>query len=256
VSTRLNTDPRISRRRRAVARARRRRALAWAAGCGVVGAFIWLAFFSPLLRVRELELVGARRTSVAQAWAVSGLSRDDNLLRVDTGAVERALERLPWVRSVVVDRILPGTVRAEVSERRPVLVVRSGRSSWTLDRTGAVLAQGMAEPGLPVVEAAVPRLEPGGRAAQAEVRAALAVLAALTDRVRARVVVIEARSAEELVLRLDDGLEVRVGAAEQLPAKREVLDALLTRLRAEGLQPAYVDVSVPTRPAIGPPARP
>lgn len=255
MSARVRTDARISRRRRAVARARRR-LLAWCGALAGAGGLAWTAFFSPLLHVRALELVGAEHTSAAQAWEASGLSRSDNLLRIDTGAVERAVESLPWVAGAEVDRILPGTVRVRVRERRPAAILRAGGTAVTLAAGGAVLAYGSAAPGLPVIEAPPEELAPGEAARSPAARAALAVLAALPGRLRDRVVAVTAPSPEDIVLRLDDGLEVRYGAAGDSAAKNEVLGALLARLARSGERPAYVDVSVPARPALGPPARP
>ncbi|MDQ3941279.1 MAG: hypothetical protein M3238_08015, partial [Actinomycetota bacterium] len=51
---------------------------------------------------------------------------------------------------------------------------------------------------------------------------------------------------------LDDQTVVRYGAPERVRAKNAVLVALLARLRAEGRAGSYVDVRVPTNPAVGP----
>lgn len=230
--------------------------LAWCGGLAAIAMLAWAVLFSPLLRVRGLVLLGAQRTSSAQVWKASGLSRSDNLLRIDTGAVERAVEGLPWVAAASVDRILPGTVRVRVRERRPVAVLRLAGTAVTLDGAGAVLANGTAAAGLPSIEAPAQQATPGEVVRSPQVRAALAVLVSLPARLRTRLATVAAPSSEQVVLRLDDGLEVRYGAAEDLAAKNEVLGALLARLESEGVSPVYVDVSVPTRPAVGPAARP
>ena len=49
---------------------------------------------------------------------------------------------------------------------------------------------------------------------------------------------------------MSDGTQVRFGAAESLRAKNEVLVALLAQMRGEGRTAGYIDVRVPTSPAI------
>ena len=59
-----------------------------------------------------------------------------------------------------------------------------------------------------------------------------------------------APTVERLTLSLEDGTLVRYGAAESLAAKNEVLLSLLAELAREGTQAAYIDVRVPTSPAV------
>jgi hypothetical protein len=54
-------------------------------------------------------------------------------------------------------------------------------------------------------------------------------------------------------LALDDQTIVRYGRPENLRGKNSVLLSLLARVTAEGRHVAYIDVRVPTNPALGPP---
>jgi cell division protein FtsQ len=250
LSPRISTDPRISRRRKAVVRSRRRRALATAASVIVVAGLAWLAFFSPLLEVERVVVVGERHVSAEDVAAAAGLDRD-NLLLLSTERVAQRVRGLPWVRRARVTRRLPDTVRVRVTERRPAMVLSTTRGRWTLDRAGRVLGRGAAERRLPVLGGVqVARFTPGDILSDGEVQAALDVWRSLPRTLRARVAGVFASSLERIALSLDDDVVVRYGAAESMAAKNSVLRAVLARVRAEGRSVAYIDVRVPGSPAI------
>ena len=250
---RVKTDPRFSRRRRAVAREHRRRLILRLSAVGIVVLGVWGAFFSPLLRVGEVKVIGARRTATEEILAAADLGSKDNLLSLSTSEVADRLLELPWVRSVDVDRMLPGTVRIKVAERRPAMVLSLGAAKWTIDATGRVLGSGVVGRDLPVLAGVqVVTVEPGVRLRTTEAQAALAVWRGLPKSVRRQVVGIVAPTLERVTLSLADDTLVRYGAPEDVAAKNEILAVLLRRLRADGTQAAYIDVRVPTHPAIGP----
>jgi cell division protein FtsQ len=250
---RVRTDPRISRRRRAVERGRKRRIMISLAAAGLVVIGLWAAFLSPLLDVRRVQVVGAQHTSAADVRAAADLDDGENLLLLSTGEVADAVEVLPWVRVADVHRRLPGTVRVKVLERRAEVVVTVAAGTWTIDGSGHVLEEGAVSKGLPTLTGAVLTApEPGERLDAPEVVAGLAVWRSLPKKVSEDVASVVAASRERIALILKDGTMVRYGGAEHLQAKNEVLTVLLRRLDAEGREATYIDISVPTSPAVGP----
>lgn len=253
--SRIQTDPRIRRRRNDVARGKRRKVLTVVVSLAAVGLLVWAAFWSPLLSVRDVKLTGARHTTAEEVAAAAGLGSDDNLLLVSAGDVVAAARKLPWVADAEVERRLPGTVKVKVVERKPALVVSLGTSAhWTIDAHGHVLATGQAEPGLPVVGGVeVGEIKPGARLDAPVMTEVLATWRSLPKKLAADVQAIFATSLERISFTLTDGTQVRYGAAERLDAKNEVLLALRKQLAEEGRLTSYIDVRVPTSPAVGPP---
>ena len=250
---RVRTDPRISRRRKAVAKSKKRRVIGSVLALVVLVVAIWGAFWSPLLNVRRIQVTGAERTDPDEVRTATGLGSDENLLLLSTGEVASEVETLPWVKDAEVHRRLPATVRIKIQERTPVLVVTVAAGSWTIDASGHVLQEGATSKELPTLTGAVlSRLEPGERVAAQQVRSGLAVWRSLPRKVKPRVASVVAASRERIALALDDGTIVRYGGAERLVAKNKVLNALLARLAAEGRKATYLDVSVPSTPAVGP----
>ncbi len=250
---RVTTDPRISRRRRAVARSNRRRGITIALALVAVAAAAWAALASPLLAVDEVRVVGGKHTTAADVARAAGLGSDDNLLLLSTARVEERAETLPWVLEATADRILPGTVRVRVTERTPAMIVSIGAAQWTVDAQGKVLQAGAASDDLPVLGGAeTGDIEVGGTLATPEVRDALAAFRSMSKKLQRRIVAVVAPSFERISFSLEDGTLIRFGAAEKLRAKNQVLDALLAELRDRNESASYIDVRVPTSPAVAP----
>jgi cell division protein FtsQ len=252
-AVRTRTDPRISRRRRAVARTKKRQSLMRALVAGGLVLAVWIAFFSPLLAIREVTLSGAKRTTADEVAGVVNLDSSDNLLLLRTDEVAVAVRKLPWIKSVSVDRKLPGTVKVTVTERSPAMVVALGEQRYLIDRRGRVLSRAESTEGLPVLAGLQEGLpDPGERLRSAALKGALQAFFAFPRSLRRDVEAVFAPTLERITFQLSDGIQVRYGAAEDTRSKIEVLDVLLARLRREGRGALYVDVRVPEAPAVSP----
>jgi cell division protein FtsQ len=254
VRERVRTDPRISRRRRTIARLRKRRSITIAAISGGVVVAVWVALLSPLLHVDRIQISGARHTDRTSIEDASGIGATTNLLLLSTTDVQRRVEALPWIKSAKVDRKLPGTVRIRVDERTPAMVLTLATSSWTLDARGRVLGPAAGKTRLTSIGG--PALEEprvGDRITDPAIAGGLNVWRSLPKSIRTRVDAILAPTTERISLAMGQTI-IRYGAAEHFRSKTSVLKALLARLHARGISASYIDVSVPTNPAVGPPA--
>jgi cell division protein FtsQ len=87
-------------------------------------------------QVRAVETRGAARASVDD---IKNVVRRDvsetGVWRADLQQLSNDLERLPWVRTAVVTRVLPDGIRVRITEREPKAVVRTaaGRFTWVDD---------------------------------------------------------------------------------------------------------------------------
>lgn len=87
-------------------------------------------------QIRTIETRGAARASLDDIEAV--VRRDvsqTGVWQADLAALCKHLERLPWVRTAVVSRVLPDGIRVRITEREPKAVVRTsaGRFIWVDD---------------------------------------------------------------------------------------------------------------------------
>ncbi|MCC7077809.1 MAG: FtsQ-type POTRA domain-containing protein [Acidimicrobiia bacterium] len=235
-----------------------RRLVVSAIGGIIVGAaLIGIVFFTPLLRVRSVEVVGAVHESSATVEEAAGVPLDGTLAEVAVGEIAANVEMLPWVRRAEVSRRLPWTVRIEVVERRPVALADVGGGRALVDEEGVVLEPVTPDApppaGLPVVVGTEPLPRAGQRwgdeAGHKLVRTASRIPVEFTPRVASM-----SLENENLVIELVDGVVVRFGPPEGMDRKVEVLEAVLEDLARRQVAVTAVDVSAEGSPAVVPAA--
>jgi cell division protein FtsQ len=218
------------------AAARTRRTRQWVALAvllAVVALAVWVVWFSPLLTVKEVRVVGAVNVSADSVRQAAAVPAGIQLARVGTGGIVDRVAALPRVASVEVRRGWPNVLVVVVTERRPLAVTRDG-SGWTyLDVTGARFGS------LATVPRGMATLTADNNTAMSS---ALAVYAALPKPLAARVASVAARTRDDVVVTLADGTTVQWGDASQSDRKAAVLAALLK------VKAVSYDVSAPDLP--------
>lgn len=263
-------DPRMRERRVAVVRAqgrRRLRVLLAITGVACVVGLAWVIVQSPLLAVEHVRVRGAQHTGADAVLHAAAVGEHVPVLLVDTGAIARRVEHLPWVARAVVHRDPPHALRIDVTERVMVAWVPAPAPATAVglvDDTGRVVAVAPHAPrGLPEITGVPFVPAPGATIRPATLAHVLAPLPAGL-RSEVRTVTGDAASAT-LVLQSGDAAqspagggptvsppaadEVRLGPAVDLRAKGEAAWAVLQRLGAQHVR--YVDVEVPSAPATG-----
>jgi cell division septal protein FtsQ len=116
--------------------------------------------------------------------AAAGISRDTNVWLIDTRAMTRRIESIPYVDQAAIHRAQfpKPIVELAITVRRPSACVRGGGRDVTIDTAARVLQAGCAMATLPRIDAGkagVPA--PGGTIADPEVGRLLADAKALAD---------------------------------------------------------------------------
>lgn len=210
-----------------------RRRLVVAAVVLLVAAAVWVVWFSSLLTVKEVRVLGTDDVPVEQVLAATAVSVGEPLARVDVDGIVERVGAIPAVGAVEVRRGWPDVLVVVVTERVPLAVVRDAGRFAYVDAGGASFGDLRGRPaGLPLVRAADP----------ASLASALGILAALPADERARVTGLVARSRDDVVLALRGGATVQWGSPDRSERKLAVLLALLPR------KAAHYDVSAPDLP--------
>lgn len=194
--------------------------------------------YAPLLDAQKVVVRGTAALTPAQVSDVARVPLGTPLPRVDTGAIERRVEAIPRVASARVTTDWPHTVRIDVTERQVAAVMPDSGRFAEIDKTGVRFGTVDAAPqGVPVIKADPAAVD------ERTLRGVVEVVGALPAALAPKVREIVARTRDDIVLTLDDGVLVMWGGAEDSPRKAEVLTALM-RLKAK-----VYDVSVPEAPA-------
>lgn len=205
----------------------------------VVGG-VWLVFFSRVLAVGHVEVVGEADLTEQEVRTAATIPSGEPLARLDLQAIRLRVESLALVRSAEVTRKWPDTVVVDVQEREPVAVVEIGGELRGLDVDGVVFQRFRSQP------ARLPRVELAADPGQDALREAAAVVTALPGDLAGKVDHVEVGSVDQISLVLRDDRTVIWGSAEQSELKGEVLAALLER------PGSTYDVSVPGQPTVRP----
>lgn len=205
----------------------------------LVAAGTAVVYATPLFGVAHVRVVGAHLVSEDEVRAAAGITAGTPLARIDLAAVSRRVERLLPVRRASASRSWPDTVVVRVQERTGVAVVAQPAGFGVLDADGVLFTGRPTRPAdLILLRLAAPGPD------DPSTRAALSVLAALTDELRTRVVELLADAPTRLRLRLTSGREVVWGDATDNEFKARVATSLLSK------PGKVIDVSAPNVPTV------
>ncbi|MFC5830812.1 cell division protein FtsQ/DivIB [Nonomuraea insulae] len=203
---------------------------------GVVGTAAWLVFFSPVLGVRSIEIVGNLTVPSERIKQQAGVADLHPLATVNLADVESRVMGIRQLATARVDRVWPGTLKIEVVEREPVAAVQAGEKVAIVDGQGVVIElKSAAPPMLPLLKVDRPT------AGDPVMMAALKVIQAVPSEVAGRVKQVHAGTAEGVTLELSDGRTVIWGGPDRPEEKGRILSSLLKRERTATLY----DVSSP-----------
>ncbi|MET7326930.1 FtsQ-type POTRA domain-containing protein [Nonomuraea sp. NPDC005650] len=202
---------------------------------GVVGTAAWLVFFSPVLGVRSIEIVGNLTVPSERIKQQAGVPDLHPLATVNLADVEGRVLGIRQLAKAKVDRIWPGTLKIEVVEREPVAAIPAGGKVAIVDKQGVVIeVKSAAPPMLPVLKVDNPAV------GDPAMTAALQVIQAVPDVLAPKVREVRAGTAEGVTLLLSDGRTVIWGGADRPKEKARILTSLLKREKA-----TVYDVSSP-----------
>jgi cell division protein FtsQ len=88
-------------------------------------AYRW-AHRTPQFALKAVTFQGLRRAQQADLLRLAGVSAGQNLLGLDSQAIERAIAAHPWVDQVRVTRRFPDSLSIAVKEREPAALVALG----------------------------------------------------------------------------------------------------------------------------------
>ena len=113
------------------------------AGCGAVtyvaGNFLLHSPKVLLLKPEQVEVTGNHIVSREAVLAPFYKDRGRSVLRIPLDTRRADVEKISWVQSASVQRILPNRIRIDISERTPVAFVRNGSEIALIDEFGKIL---------------------------------------------------------------------------------------------------------------------
>ncbi|PTX97623.1 hypothetical protein DB346_21795 [Verrucomicrobia bacterium LW23] len=103
----------------------------------------WTMMENPAFAISEIRIESRGNFTQAQIRQATGLALGANILNYSLAAVERDVERLPYVAEAQVERRLPSTIIIRIIERQPIARVPVADSATTVAREFYVDRNGM-----------------------------------------------------------------------------------------------------------------
>ena len=173
-----------------------------------------------------------------------------SMVRLPSGDMRTALTRFPGVLDTDIERDWPWSITVRVTMGAPIAIlsVKGGRR-YLISPSGQVMGKAGTRAGLPVITvASYP--QSGVLTANGQ-RAALRFIGWLPPDIAGRLRDLHAVGGG-LEAKLNNGLELRLGAATKLAEKAQALVAVLSQADPRALDAAaYLDLSNPSRPMLG-----
>lgn len=201
------------------------------AGAVVFAAALVFLLTSGGLVIRGVESSGNKRVTASQISQLVAAEGQKTLL-VDSLAIERRLETLPYVRGSDVSVTLPGTVWVRIDERAPFLGFHTGKDYVLVDREGVVLEKSQSSQG--TVEVSLvdgDSLEIGSKVPMDLVLALGRLTDDLLQRSNVAVTRVEYSQTRGIRVFISSGQSIAFGRPQELDQKLAVVRAFLTTKR-------------------------
>jgi len=205
----------------------------------------------PVLGISDVTVkgyTGDYRAEVQQsAELVAGTG---SMVRLPSGDMRTALTRFPGVLDTDIERDWPWSITVRVTMGAPIAILSvKGGGRYLISPSGQVMGKAGNRAGLPVITvASYP--QSGVLTANGQ-RAALRFIGWLPPDIAGRLRDLHAVGGG-LEAKLNNGLELRLGAATKLAEKAQALVAVLSQADPKALdRAAYLDLSNPSRPMLG-----
>lgn len=204
----------------------------------LIAALGFVVFNTDLFYVYDLDIAGTRYLTAAEIQKASGIM-NYNIFFVDARAVQRALERLPEVKSAQVSTHLPNQVSINIVERKPEITWLRGNETYWVDLDSVAIRARTNLPELPTIrDLDQTPVKPGQRVNADAINAFWAFRAAYIDGPRA----VEWSAARGLAYTDEHGWKIYLGDANEMAGKVAKLRALIPQLVAQNARIKFIDV--------------
>lgn len=200
------------------------------------------AFFTPLLAIEKVEVVGTERLNAASVSATLESLEGVPLTQVSDAKIAELLSGFELVETFAVQAEPPHTLRVKIRERQPIVIIPQSGKNFLYDPAGIKIgevAQGEKFPYLKLNGAVTdnPQFE-----------TAVEILLGIPVATYEQVFSVEVSSKLTAVFKLrESGIQVIWGDSSDAAFKAEVLQTLLATGQKDGVT---IDVSSPSAPVV------
>lgn len=98
------------------------------------------------MSVEKIEVVGNERISRDEILHKAGIHIGDNIMLADLAYAKDEISKEPWIASVSVERVMPDTIKINVSEEKPQALYIDGDKRYLINFAGKIIEQIQEQP--------------------------------------------------------------------------------------------------------------
>ncbi len=202
------------------------------------GSLVFAFFNFDFFYVFEPDIIGLENLTKEQVIRASGVN-GYNVFFVDAGSVERALSKLPEIKSVRVIPGLPNHLSIQITEREPEVVWQRGADRYWVDADGVVFRASGDKPELATIrDLDLTPVKAGSRVTPKALDAYQALQIAMPEAPR----VLEWSTARGLAFTDEHGRKIYLGDENGMTGKVVKYRALALQLDAQKTQVKFIDL--------------
>lgn len=201
-------------------------------------------YVTPLLAVEKIEVAGINRLKEKSIVNALKSQIGKPLPQVSASEISNALKPFVLIESFSVVSLPPHTLRIVIAERQAIGIINLSGTNYLYDPAGVKIGVATGSEKLPIISIT------GNPATSKTYRAAIDVLLALPASLLDRVAAIDAKSKDDVTLRLRGYSDQKIiwGDQSNSVLKSKVLDALIANQKKSDR--VTFDVSSPNAPVV------
>lgn len=210
---------------------------------------------SGLFAVREIAVTGAAQLSADTVRNLSGIRTGQSIWDINLMQIEARLRRNPWVKEVTVRRELPGSVRIDIRERRPMALFAYQTAYVEIDEAGVALdiSPSLINRELPLITGpTAARVVLGEQVAAPGLLDGIRAVLPLSPEIVRQISEVNVGPERTLTMVLLSGVRVYLGQADDTLERRvALLPGILDDIARRGAAVDYIDLRYNGNPVSG-----
>jgi len=207
--------------------------------------------FSPFFNIRRIQINGLNHIEKSEMENTVSAYYGNNLWLLRNTVVENMIAQNKYVKDVVINKKLPERLRIKIEERIPVGQIKNNERYIIFSKKGIILEKNNEKDNqIPKIINLGYKFENDHRLTfSPELAKIVQALSGISEKTRKKLENIIYED-NKLDILSNGGIVVETGDFIEIEKKFQLLEYTLEKIEKNNLEPEYIDLSVPGRPAI------
>lgn len=195
----------------------------------------------------EIQVRGSDQVSVSDVMVAGNIGEPLNVLQVDQEELKQRLTHDLRIEDAKVSYVLPAVLQVDIVERKPIMILQAQYSYLFIDRHGMVIdsTPSITQGRVPLVSGIQPsNLLLGDTITDANLKAAITYLDALSPDTLAQIGEINIGDSNHLLAYTIDNVQIRIGDSSQLQEKADLTGQMLKDIDMKQVRAQYIDLNL------------